>query len=128
MNPTGKGRVLLWIWTILVCIFIMAPLLVMLAISLTATEYVSLPTKGLSLRWYVDLFGRPDFLYAGRNSIVLALQSTAAAILLGTPVAIASLAWGDAAAVATVLFLLIAGSVLLMTRVGEGGRRKVIFQ
>lgn len=42
--------------------------------------------------------------------------------------AIASLAWGDAAAVATVLFLLIAGSVFLMTRVGEGGRRKVIFQ
>jgi putative spermidine/putrescine transport system permease protein len=42
--------------------------------------------------------------------------------------AIASLAWGDAAAVATVLFLLIAGSVFLMTRVGEGGRSKVIFQ
>ena len=42
--------------------------------------------------------------------------------------AIQSLAWGDAAAVATVLFLLIAGSMLLMTRVGEGGRRKVIFQ
>ena len=30
--------------------------------------------------------------------------------------AIQSLAWGDAAAVATVLFFLIAGSVLLMTR------------
>ena len=42
--------------------------------------------------------------------------------------AIASLAWGDAAAVATVLFFLIAGSMLLMTRIGEGGRRKVIFQ
>jgi putative spermidine/putrescine transport system permease protein len=42
--------------------------------------------------------------------------------------AIQSLAWGDAAAVATVLFVLIAGSMLVMTRVGEGGRRKVIFQ
>ena len=42
--------------------------------------------------------------------------------------AIQSLAWGDAAAVATVLFFLIAGSMLVMTRVGEGGRRKVIFQ
>lgn len=42
--------------------------------------------------------------------------------------AIQTLAWGDAAAVATVLFVLIAGSMLVMTRVGEGGRRKVIFQ
>lgn len=89
MNPTGKGRILLWAWTICVCIFIMAPLMVMMAISLTATEYVSLPYKGVSLRWYVDLFNRPDFLHAGRNSIVLALQATTVAILLGTPVAIA---------------------------------------
>ena len=89
MNPTGKGRVLLWIWTVIVCIFILAPLLVMMAISLTATEYVSLPTKGVSLRWYVDLFGRPDFLYAAKNSIQLAVIATLVSILLGTPVAIA---------------------------------------
>jgi putative spermidine/putrescine transport system permease protein len=42
--------------------------------------------------------------------------------------AIQSLAWGDAAAVATILFFLIAGSMLVMTRIGEGGGRKVIFQ
>lgn len=42
--------------------------------------------------------------------------------------AIASLAWGDAAAVASVLFFLVAGAMLLMTRIGEGGRRRVIFQ
>jgi len=42
--------------------------------------------------------------------------------------AIQTLAWGDAAAVATVLFFLIAGSMRVMTRVGEGGRRKAIFQ
>jgi putative spermidine/putrescine transport system permease protein len=42
--------------------------------------------------------------------------------------AIQQLAWGDAAAVATVLFALIAGAVLFATRVSEGGKRKVIFQ
>lgn len=89
MNTTRKGRVVLWIWTVVVSIFILAPLIVMMAISLTATEIISLPTRGLSLRWYVDLFNRPDFLHAGRNSIVLALQSAAVAVLLGTPVAIA---------------------------------------
>jgi putative spermidine/putrescine transport system permease protein len=89
MMPQGIGKVALWAWTILVCLFILGPLLVMIAISVTAEEYVSLPYKGFSLRWYHDLFGRPDFLYAARNSVVLALQSTATAILLGTPVAIA---------------------------------------
>ena len=42
--------------------------------------------------------------------------------------AIQQLAWGDAAAVATVLFALIAGAVLFATRVSESGKRKVIFQ
>ena len=42
--------------------------------------------------------------------------------------AIQQLAWGDAAAVATVLFVLIAAVVFVAMRVGEGGRRKVIFQ
>ena len=67
----------------------MAPLLVMVAISVTATEYLSLPYKGVSLRWYVDLFNRSDFLYAARNSLQLAALATALSILLGTPVAIA---------------------------------------
>ena len=73
MMPQGIGKVALWAWTILVCLFILGPLLVMIAISITAEEYVSLPYKGVSLRWYHDLFGRPDFLYAARNSIVLAV-------------------------------------------------------
>lgn len=42
--------------------------------------------------------------------------------------AIQQLAWGDAAAVATVLFALIATVVFIAMRVGEGGKRKVIFQ
>jgi putative spermidine/putrescine transport system permease protein len=42
--------------------------------------------------------------------------------------AIQSLAWGDAAVVATILFVMIAGAGWIVTAIGEGGRRKVIFQ
>ena len=42
--------------------------------------------------------------------------------------AIQQLAWGDAAAVATVLFILISGAVLFATAASESGKRKVIFQ
>jgi putative spermidine/putrescine transport system permease protein len=89
MIPRGKAYIALCAWTVLVSIFVLAPLLVTIAVSFTATEYVGLPHGGLSLRWYRDFFGRPDFLSAFRNSLVLALQSTALAVLLGTPVAIA---------------------------------------
>jgi putative spermidine/putrescine transport system permease protein len=89
MIPTGKAYVALCIWTIAVSIFVLAPLVVTMAVSLTATEYISLPWKGVSLRWYEDFFGRPDFLSAFRNSLLLAAQATFISILLGTPVAIA---------------------------------------
>ena len=55
----------------------------------TATEYVSLPYKGVSLRWYARPVQPADLLYAARNSIVLPLQATTVAILLGRAVAIA---------------------------------------
>jgi putative spermidine/putrescine transport system permease protein len=89
MIPTGKGRVFLWIWTVLVCLFILGPLIVMVAISITSAGYISLPYNGVSLRWYRDLLGHPEFLDAARASVILAVEATAAAVLLATPVAIA---------------------------------------
>jgi putative spermidine/putrescine transport system permease protein len=89
MTPTPVARILLWAWTVLVCIFIVGPLLVMIAISLTSLGYISLPYEGVSLRWYRELLGHPEFLAAGRASVLLAVESTALAVLLATPVAMA---------------------------------------
>lgn len=61
----------------------------------------------------------PTLLGGSRNS-VLAVETY--------NLAISSLDWNDAAAVATVLFLLIAAIVWLATATLEGGRRKVIFR
>lgn len=89
MTPTGIGRLLLWIWTVIVSIFILGPLLVLAAISLTSENYVSLPYRGISLRWYLDFLHRPEFLAAARNSIVLAGEATLTSVVLGTLAAIA---------------------------------------
>jgi putative spermidine/putrescine transport system permease protein len=87
--PQGKAYVAVCVWTALVSVFVLAPLIVTIAVSFTATEYIGLPHHGLSLRWYEDFFSRPDFLSAFRNSLLLAVQATALSVLLGTPVAIA---------------------------------------
>jgi ABC-type spermidine/putrescine transport system permease subunit II len=72
-----------------VSIFILGPLLIMIDISLTAEGYISLPTKGHSLRWYEDMLQQRIFLDAAMNSILLANEPTATAFVLGTAVALA---------------------------------------
>ena len=89
MKPGLLERLLLGGWTLLVSIFIIGPLLVMIAISLTADGYISLPYNGISLRWYEDMLQQKIFFDAAVNSILLAVQATATAVVLGTAVALA---------------------------------------
>ncbi|MGH6901778.1 MAG: ABC transporter permease [Geminicoccaceae bacterium] len=89
MRPGLLERLFLGGWTLLVSIFIIGPLLVMIAISLTADGYISLPYNGVSLRWYDDMLQQKIFFDAAVNSILLAVQATATAVLLGTAVALA---------------------------------------
>ena len=89
MRPGLLERLLLGGWTLLVSIFIIGPLLVMIAISLTADGYISLPYNGISLRWYEDMLQQKIFFDAAVNSILLAVQATATAVVLGTAVALA---------------------------------------
>lgn len=76
-------------WTLVVSVFVLAPLLIMIAISLTADGFISLPYNGVSLRWYVDMLDQTVFMDAAINSVILALQATATAVVLGTFAAIA---------------------------------------
>ncbi len=89
MNAGRLEKLVLGIWTALVSIFIVGPLLVMIAISLTAEGYISLPYNGVSLRWYEDMLQQKVFLDAALNSLLLAVQATGTAVVLGTAVAIA---------------------------------------
>ena len=82
------GR-LLAAWTTAVCIFIIAPLFFILAVSLTPANFISLPTHGLSLRWYLQLLQHKVFLEAGLNSLLLAFEASLTAIVLGVLAALA---------------------------------------
>jgi len=80
---------LLGVWTALVCVFIVAPLVAMLAVSVTSLDYISLPRGGISLRWYARLLQQPQYLESGLNSVLLALEATATSLILGTLSALA---------------------------------------
>jgi putative spermidine/putrescine transport system permease protein len=89
MKPGLLERLFLGSWTLLVSIFIIGPLLVMIAISLTADGYISLPYNGISLRWYEDMLQQKIFFDAALNSILLGVEATATSVVLGTAVALA---------------------------------------
>jgi putative spermidine/putrescine transport system permease protein len=82
----------LWLtsWTTAVIIFVTAPLLFVVLVSLTPLNYVSLPTTGVSLRWYGRLAQNSELLVAAWNSLLLAFGAAATAVVLGTSAAVAS--------------------------------------
>mgnify|MGYP005988319503 CR=1 FL=1 len=68
---------------------IMAPLLMVIAVSFTDKGYLSLPTDGLSLRWFKAILDNPDFIEAFGMSVWLALFSATVAVIISVPAALA---------------------------------------
>lgn len=71
-------------------IFILMPVAVVFAVSLTAGESFAIPTGALSLRWYGELFGDAHWRQAFFNSVAIGLFATSGALLLGLPAAYAA--------------------------------------
>ena len=69
-------------WVVLA--FLLLPMLVVLPVSLTPNEYISLPSDGFSLKHYQNYFTDPEWLSATWTSIVIALSVAVIATVLGT--------------------------------------------
>jgi len=85
---------LLRVWTIAVLVFVLAPLAVVVLISFTTREYISLPVEGVTLRWYREAFENPAFVESAINSLVLAMISGMAVLVIGTMLAVAAVRSG----------------------------------
>jgi putative spermidine/putrescine transport system permease protein len=70
-------------------VFIVAPLVVVIAMAFTSKGYLSLPTDGLSLRWFSALLDNQEMIDAFTLSIRLGLASATLAALLAIPAALA---------------------------------------
>lgn len=83
------GPALLYTVTAATLLFIAAPLLVTVSLSVSDTMFVSFPPKGFTLAWYGKVLADPDFQSALSFSLRLAALATAGALLLGVPAAFA---------------------------------------
>jgi putative spermidine/putrescine transport system permease protein len=83
------GPAMLYAITAATLLFIAAPLLVTVSLSVSDTMFVSFPPKGFTLAWYGKVLADPDFQSALSFSLRLAALATAGALLLGVPAAFA---------------------------------------
>jgi len=73
-----------WVFTALVLLFLMAPILAVIPLSFNSEPYFSYPMPGLSLEWYRDFFSNQRWTGALLLSLKLALTVTVLSTLLGT--------------------------------------------
>jgi len=73
----------------LVVAFVLAPLLVVCLVAFTPEDTLSLPTHGVSLRWFKAVFEHPDFVQSFYNSLLLALLSATLSLCIALPAGLA---------------------------------------
>ena len=73
--------------TSLIYVFLYAPLLIMVLFSFNSGRSTSV-FEGFSFKWYVEMFSRSDIMNALKNTLILAVLSSAIATVLGTVAAV----------------------------------------
>ena len=86
---TSRINPLLILFTVLVYIFLMGPLIIVLGASVSDTTYLTFPPQGLTLRWFENIFEISAFRRTIITSLELAFLATGLALLVGMPAAYA---------------------------------------
>jgi putative spermidine/putrescine transport system permease protein len=82
------GSVLLGLGGALALVFLAGPLVVIVALSFTSTEFLRFPPSGFSLRWYHAFLEDWTYVEAFRASLLLAAGSAVGAVAVGVPAAL----------------------------------------
>ncbi|MDQ0393028.1 ABC transporter permease [Labrys monachus] len=82
-------RILAWIFVILTILLLLAPLVVVVGVSVSQSEFIAFPPDGLSLRWYQDVLSSGTYLAAAAASLQIAMLVTVLSTLVGGAAAIA---------------------------------------
>ena len=75
------------IMTVLLVIFLIAPMIIVLIISFSSAPFLAFPPPGFSLQWYRKLFGDPAWVASLTASIEIVVPTGILAMTLGTAAA-----------------------------------------
>jgi putative spermidine/putrescine transport system permease protein len=84
MQGTRLRRIAIWIFGAIILLFLNAPLLLILPISLSSGSFLSYPLPGYSLQWYAKLLEPYPWIFAFKNSLLTASLTMILSVSLGT--------------------------------------------
>lgn len=73
----------------LVILFVLAPMIIVVLVAFTPEQTLSLPTRGVSLRWFRAILDYPDFIASFFTSLKLAFLSATLSLVIALPAALA---------------------------------------
>lgn len=72
------------VWSTIVVLFVITPLLCIVFVSLSAAQFISFPwDEGFSLRWYTEIPQQSSFIEGAQNSVKLAVLTALIAGVIG---------------------------------------------
>lgn len=77
------------VWTALVYVFLFAPIVMVVVMSVNQSKFSQYPVSGWTLQWYAEAFEDPGIMQAIGMSVLIAILSSVIATVLGTLAAIA---------------------------------------
>ena len=84
-----SGWSLIRLYTILVYVFMFAPIVAVIILSFNPEQFGSFPMKGFSFRWYLKLAQNKPILLAFKNSLLLGSLTAIFVTAIGVPAAMA---------------------------------------
>jgi putative spermidine/putrescine transport system permease protein len=85
----GSARVIAWSIVLFALCYMLAPLLVVAGSSLTQSQFLTFPPRGVTLHWYFEVFRSEKYLMATWTSLKLATLVSLLSVTVGTMAAIA---------------------------------------
>ena len=80
---------ILIVFTVLVYLFLLGPLVIVIGSSISDTTFLTFPPQGISLRWFEKIFEMSAFRRTMVTSFQIAFASTTFALIIGIPAAYA---------------------------------------
>lgn len=90
---SGGGGLATYMLAAATLVFVLAPLVVVVALSFSKASLATFPPVGFTTSWYGSVVADDDFQQAFLTSVMLALAATAASFTIGVPAAYALNRW-----------------------------------
>jgi putative spermidine/putrescine transport system permease protein len=87
IDPYELGHRLVIVLAVLIVLVMAVPALFVVPVSFSPTRFLTFPPPSLSLRWYEAYFKTPEWTESTVYSLVLAILTTGASLLIGIPAA-----------------------------------------